>query len=307
MFFLSLFIFIFISSSYLFPFLNVSELSNNLHRLCLTQLNFETPLADLYKALVCGKRLASNSPLKELFVKGGLIHLTVVSGAHLLFIEKLWEKLPLKTGLKTYGLFVFLILYAFASHLHPPVVRALFAFFLFRLSHSSKLFWNASFVTLLSGIFCLIYKVSWVHSFSLQLSLLACFLQTLSKSSIKKCFFIYLFIFPIVSQWQSLHPITIFINWIVAPLISGLLFPLSFLSPFFPILYPISDFLWTFCLQLLKFVQFLPSESFFLKWSLSKIWIWPYIGFVALTIFIINFLKKWFFLYPNKIFKPDFT
>ena len=290
---------LFVSLSYWLPAWDMSVVSDSLHKLCLEHLNFNTPWADIYKSLVCGKRLPVGH-LKEIFIKGGLIHLTVISGAHLLFLESFWKKLPLPQFLKTHGLFVILILYALASHLHPPVLRALFAFFLFRLSQSLKLFWNANFITLLSAVFCLTYKPSLVHSFSLQLSLLACFLQNISTNSIKKCFFIYLFILPIVNRWQALHPLTILINWTLAPIVSGWLFPLSFLSPFFPVLYTLTDSLWAFTLQALKLVKFLPSQSPLIKWSIPKEWIWPYIALTGLIVFVINCFKRKIELYPKK-------
>lgn len=279
-------IFLFLCIFLVLPW-DIPTLSRDLNDLCLNQLSFRGSLKDIYKAFVCGKRLPSGH-LKELFVQGGLIHLTVVSGAHLLFLEKFWKKLPLPSIVKTPGVFVVLILYALASQLHPPVVRALVAFFLFRVSHFFKLFWSPQLLVLLSGILCLIYRPSWVYFFSLQLSLLACLLQTISTSSIKKCFFTYLFIFPIVNRWQVLHPLTVLINWILAPLISCLLFPLTFISPFVPSLYPLTDTLWSIVLQALKWVQvFLsPTQSHLLSWIIPEKWIWPYIAMVCCILFI---------------------
>lgn len=284
--------------SFWYPLWDVSHLSFQLHHLCLNELNFDTSLAEIYKALLCGKRLPKGQ-IKGLFIQGGLIHLTVVSGAHLLFLEKLWKKIPLPLFIKTHGLFGLLILYALASHFHPPVVRALFSFFLFRLSYFFKLFWNVNFITLLSGILCLVYKPEWSFSFSLQLSLLACFLYNMSESPFKKSFFIYLFIIPVINRWQFLHPFTVLINWSVTPFIGGLLFPLSFLSPFFPVLYTISDLLWTFVLQILKALKFLPSQSPFMQWYIPKEWIWFYIGFVYIILSVTHLLKKKFTLYPK--------
>ena len=294
------FLFWVICFSLLFPFLDIVSLSTKFHSLCLENLNFKTQLADIYKSLVCGKKLPAGD-IKELFVQGGLIHLTVVSGAHLLFLEKFWKKLPFPLFLKTHGLFIVLILYALASRLYPPVVRALFSFFLFRLSQFFKLFWSAHFITLLSGILCLIYQPSWVYSFSLQLSLLACLLQNISKSFIKRCFFIYLFILPIINRWQALHPLTVLINWTLAPLISSLLFPLSFLSPFFPSLYTLSDSLWGLFLQILKIIQILPSQSPLMKWFIPEQWIWFYIAFTYILLFTIRLFQRNFRLYPKKI------
>ena len=93
-----------ISLSSFLPFWDISELSKEIHHICLHKLNFHTPWADIYKSLTCGKRL-EDSPVKDIFVQGGLIHLTVVSGAHLLFLENFWKKLPGPAWLKTHGPF----------------------------------------------------------------------------------------------------------------------------------------------------------------------------------------------------------
>ncbi|MCZ0931970.1 MAG: ComEC/Rec2 family competence protein [Oligoflexia bacterium] len=271
-----------------FFFLDLSALSSEVHEICLNQLNFKSSLSGIYKALVCGKRLPSGE-IKQLFVKGGLVHLTVVSGAHLIFLENLWLKLPLPKTAKSWGLSLFLILYALASQLHPPVLRALFSFFLCQFSQKWKLFWSPAGITLLSALFCLIYNKDWIDSSSLQLSVLACLVYSISKSSLKKAFFIYLSLLPILNRWQNLHPLSVLINWTLAPIIGGLLFPLSFLSPFFPFLYKISDFLWLNFLKLLEGVKFLPSDKPLINYQLPEDWTWFYI---LLIFFVLSAFKK---------------
>ena len=271
-----------------FFFLDLSDLSSEVHKICLNQLSFKSSLSDIYKALVCGKRLPYGE-MKQLFIKGGLIHLTVVSGAHLIFLEKLWLKLPLPKTARNWGLSLFLILYALASQWHPPVLRALFSFFLRQLSQKWKLFWSYPGITLLSALACLIYNKDWIESSSLQLSVLACLAYSISKSSLKKAFFIYLSLLPILNRWQNLHPLTVLINWVLAPIISGLLFPLSFLSPFLPFLYKISDFLWLSFLKLLKGVKFLPSDKSLINYQLPEGWTWFYI---LLIFFLLSAFKK---------------
>ena len=271
-----------------FLFLDLSSLSKEIHGLCLKQIDFKSPFPNIYSALVCGKRLPDGE-IKQLFVKGGLIHLTVVSGAHLLFLEKLWLKLTLPKPIKKGGLALFLILYALASQLNPPVLRALFSFFLSQLSQKLKLFWSPSGITLLSALLCLIYNKNWLDSISLQLSVLASLLFSCSKSSLKKAFFIYLSLLPLLNRWQSLHPLTVLINWIFAPVISGLLFPFTFLSPFVPFLYKISDFLWLIFLKPLAIAKLLPSGTALIKYQLPESWTWFYILFIF---FVLSTFKK---------------
>ena len=255
------------------------SLTQNLHHLCLTGLNFNSSFPDIYQALICGKRLPYGS-VREIFVKGGLIHLMIVSGAHLIFLERLLIKAPIPKSLNRGFIYLSLILYACVSQLNPPVLRALFSFFLLRFSRKYKLFWSPVSITLLSGVLCVIYKPETQDSFSLQLSVLTSLLYHSCRDSLKRSFLIYLFVLPIINHWQDLSSLTVFINWILAPVISAFLFPLSFLSAFFPFLYPLSDRLWLICLKVLQGIQFLPFQQSLYDWRLPKEWIWFYIIFL---------------------------
>lgn len=271
--------------------IDINELSSYLHNQCLSVLPLKGQWKPVYQALICGQRLPTG-PIKQVFTEGGLIHLMVVSGAHLIFMEKLWMKCPLPFFKKT-GLFLFIVFYALITHLHPPVVRALFSFFLFQLSHSGKLFWSHSLVTQFSGVFCLIYSPHWIHSLSLQLSWLAALAYGMSSSSVKKALIIYVVVFPFVSQWQFLHPLTVLINWLLAPLIGFILLPLSFVTALFSFLQPVSDTVWNFIFFILKgashLLPDLPRLSFFQK---LQEYTWLYIGSVFLISHITAIWRK---------------
>ena len=216
----------------------------------------------------------------------------VVSGAHLLFLEKLWIKLPLPFFKKS-GLFIFLVFYALITQLHPPVVRALFSFFLFQLSRSYKFFWSHPLVTHLSGILCLIYSPHWVHSLSLKLSWLAALAQGISSSPFKRALFTYVIVFPIVSQWQFLHPLTVLINWLAAPFIGFIMLPLSFVTALFSFLQPFSDSLWeTLFFILTRLNRILPDGPEFSVFQQFQDLIWFYIGVVFLISYTINIWSR---------------
>ena len=126
-------------------------------------------------------------------------------------------------------------------------------------------------------------------SFSLQLSLLAAFLMGFSTGSLKRAFFAYVFILPVINRWQALHPLTVLINWISVPVIGALLFPLSFVSPLFPPMYMLSDRLWAVALKILALAEFLPSKSPLLHWFVPDHFMWVYVGTVALMVFLWGF------------------
>ena len=264
---------------FLIPVLSLQaqfSLSQNLHELCLTELSFQSNYPEIYQALICGKRLPFGE-LRELFIKGGLIHLMIVSGAHLIFLEYWLSKLPVPSRLQNLFLSISLVIYALISQLHPPVLRALFSFFIRRFSEKNHLFWGPFQVTLLSAFFCLFYIPNAKDSFSLQLSVLATLLYHSCRNSLLRSFLIYLFILPIINHWQGLSSLTVLVNWILAPLISSLLFPLSFLSVFCPFLYPFTDVLWFLFLKILKITEFFPFKTSLFSWSLPRDWIWFYV------------------------------
>lgn len=259
-------------------------LSEGLHEFCLTKLSFESSYPEIYQALICGKRLPFGE-LRELFIQGGLIHLMIVSGAHLIFLEYWLSKLPIASRLKNLFLSVSLVIYALVSQLHPPVLRALLSFFIRRFSEKHHLFWGPFQITFLSAFFCLFYIPHAKDSFSLQLSVLATLLYHSCRDSLLRSFLIYLFILPIINHWQELSSLTVLINWILAPLISSILFPLSFLTVFCPFLYPFTDALWSLFLKTLKLSELFPFKTSLFSWSIPKDWIWFYI------------LALWYFLF----------
>lgn len=270
--------------------IDIMELSSFLHNQCLSILPLKGQWKPVYEALICGQRLPKG-PIKQAFTEGGLIHLMVVSGAHLIFMEKLWMKCPLPFFKKT-GLFLFIVLYALITHLHPPVVRALFSFFLFQLSHSGKLFWSHSFVTQFSGILCLIHSPHWIHSSSLQLSWLAALAYGISSSPVKKAFIVYIVVFPLISQWQFLHPLTVLINWLLAPVIGFILLPLSFITALFSFLQPLSDTIWSSIFIILKWVsELLPNLPKLSIFKNLREYTWVYIGSMFL---ISHTIAIWF-------------
>lgn len=271
----------------------LNQLSTYLHYQCLDRGSFDSQWISIYQALVCGKRLPLDST-RALFVKGGLIHLMVVSGAHLLFLEKFYVKIPLPflpKKLRTLVLLILLLLYAITSRLNPPVLRALFSFCLIRFSQSHKLFLNPYILTCASGLLCLVYNPDWIYSYSLQLSWLAALTQNAS-SLLKKSVLSYLCILPVISRWHFIHPIGIFINWIFSPIIGSILFPLSFLSFIFKPLHIVVDQIWNLIFFLLQGLQFLPKAFYMPSWNFHQGWIWVYIIGIVLALNLFSGWKK---------------
>jgi len=273
------------------PFLNPGALSLAIHNQCLNLISFDSPWIDIYEALICGEKLP-NSYIKDTFSKGGLIHLMVISGAHLLFLEKLFNTIPLPHKIKNISLYLILVLYTFAALIRPPVTRALFGFCLWRFSESHKLFLSSTFRVHLSGFLCLLYNPSWIHSISLQLSWLASLSQS-AKKPFTKYFLTYFTILPIINRWQELHPLTIVINWIFAPMIGSVLFPLSVCSLWLPPLHRVIDHIWNFILYILQAIGFLATPIPLLNWSIPSQWTVLYMSLVMVLLYIMSTYKRW--------------
>ena len=98
-------------------------------------------LTDIYSALLCGERLPEGE-LKHTFVALGIIHLMVISGCHLIFLEKMWKNLLPDFRFKNIFLTGFLFIYSLSAGCTPPVLRALFSLLLSRINKKFKLFWS---------------------------------------------------------------------------------------------------------------------------------------------------------------------
>ena len=92
-----------------------------MHHKCLSLLP-HTQFPQMYEALVCGKRI-EDLDLHSVFVTTGLLHIFVVSGMHLSFLSKLFSIIKIPFILQA----LLLAMYALATSLHPPVVRAWFS------------------------------------------------------------------------------------------------------------------------------------------------------------------------------------
>ena len=280
----------FICFSSWIPRLDLYSLARESHETCLQLTSLQSELVDIYRALICGKKLPQGW-IKETFIRNGLIHLMVVSGAHLLFLERLWKNLNLPL-FQSAGVIFLLTLYALTAKFHPPVLRALFVFLLLKISYSYKLFWSPSLITHLSGVLCLIHSPSWIFSPSLHLSWLASLAQNISPSQLKKSLLTYIIILPVCNRWQFLHPFTVFINWIAAPFIGSVLFPCSLLTILFHPLCPLTDKIWEGVLTLLFLFQKFIPHFHLIKWHIPEQGIWIYILSVFIVIEIVSVYQK---------------
>ncbi|MCB0415182.1 MAG: ComEC/Rec2 family competence protein, partial [Bdellovibrionales bacterium] len=153
-----------------FDFPVLDKIIGSSHRLCIQLTQNHFPYNDFQTSLICGQSLKHSSFAPPL-LNMGIIHLFVVSGFHVLFIENLLSKIFPKNFWLSFGI---LTLYGLACQFHPPITRALIHHFLKSLNLNYKLFWRTSHITLLSGLCVLILCPQWIHSASFVLSWTAC-------------------------------------------------------------------------------------------------------------------------------------
>lgn len=204
---------------------------------------------DLYAALVCGLDLPPNLE-RQIFIDTGLIHILVVSGAHLGVISSLTFFLPAPLRL------FLLAVYCWLCGFNAPVVRAWWRRFVAPIVRP----WGPSplQIEVVTAAITLTLWPFWFKSQSFLMSWLCALCLTLPpipglNRSISQCLYCYVALFPLVPS----SPITILINLLLAPAIGGFLFPLCALTVICPALTPWVDTLWD---VLLKFLDQWPTS-----------------------------------------------
>lgn len=199
------------------------------------------PFHQLDISLLCGTAVASGA-IKQALLDTGLIHLMVVSGSHLAFLEVFLVLLPLWTQRIILGVYCFLVGF------QPPVMRAfirrLISNPLHRLTGMTSLQIEAATVVLIAGA----YPV-WLTSRSFLMSwMCGLALSTPTPSRGPAPFWIamkcYVFLLPFC--WAA--PITVLWNTLFAPVVGLVLFPCRLITVVLPWMSVITDLLWNlFC------------------------------------------------------------
>ncbi|WP_158320354.1 ComEC/Rec2 family competence protein [Pseudobdellovibrio exovorus] len=231
----------------------IKPVAEKTHLLCINKLPQKASFLPELKALVCAEDFSTLAH-SQIYITTGLIHLFVVSGAHLILIETLFDKLfsRVPQSAQPASLYIklaLLALYSLACGLNPPITRSLISIFLTVYLLNKHIHWPWHFKVFAVGLLTLIFNHQWITSLSLQLSWLAAFTVRLGSSYFttaspffrQSLFFIILFPTIVFFQVPSLS--TIFLNIILSPALEFLLFPLGLLVLIFNFLYPLFDFL----------------------------------------------------------------
>lgn len=232
-------------------------------------------------AVVCGIKPAANSEYRLLQLSG-LLHLVVVSGSHLIFIEQIISNLFGRFKFKMAAKITVLTSFALLTGFQPPVVRALCSLLLSHLQSSAKLFWNPPAVTLFAGLITLTIAPHWWKSISLQLSWTAALAlqisfvgQTFSRK-IKQHLCIFILMFPLLMQFAPPHPVSVAYNLVAGPFIGLVMFPASATAMLFPGTLSFVDSAWSGLFRFLEFTLPISAAAAPVKLS-SLILTWSYV------------------------------
>lgn len=259
-------------------------LSTRLNSICI-QASPTSHWKYAYEGIVCGVPL-TNSDFKSHLITTGLIHLIVVSGSHLLFLEAFCEKFCKKKSVVV----AMLIFFTLLTNLQPPAVRALISIFLNQFSNKYFLFWTKSQHVFVSGIITLLFFPSWITSISFVMSWSASFALASNRfhnHRVRHHVWIFIILFPIFLPLSPLNPISILANLIFAPIIGTILFPISIFG-FVPGVTKLTDYLWTsfdFAIQKISVIaptsiDPVPVPFFFLWGYLFLLHIFSHVRFV---------------------------
>ena len=221
-----------------------------------------------HQALVCGVSLPQDSFQSQL-LQIGLIHMLVVSGAHLGFLQNIFQLVRLPKPI-TWSL---LSLYTLFTGAAAPVVRAW--------AERSNQMPTSILQIIWAGVFCL-------GIFGFTFSLLLSWLATLGvlwpgkRSVWKQTLIIYSVMTPALLSLGTQHPISVLWNLLVASILGWGLLPISLVSPLHPWLGILSEWMWNLFLGLTEWMAWVtPYWNF--QFQIHHAWAWLYL-FILQTI-----------------------
>ncbi len=199
---------------------------------------------ELYSALICASSELSGAN-RQLWIDVGLIHLLIVSGAHLHFLEHWLKFLPVRVRLLVLGGYCWLtgfgapVVRAWARRLMGLVARSV-GFSLLQLELVTVV---ALVAVHPAWLFSRSFLMCWLCALAIALPRL--FPQWPNLSLSLAC---YLMLLPFCPS----APSTVLVNVLVTPYIGGVLLPLCILAVLVPWLLPVTDLMWTLLLEILQ-------------------------------------------------------
>ncbi len=261
--------------------------SHSLHSLCLKVADKNLFYKTEIKALICGQKI-SQPKVKNLLSHIGVLHMFVVSGAHIQFYRRV-----IALFFPTRWLFtiqsLFLALYSTVCLFSAPLVRASVDYLFEHAVCVHKLNWGKEQRIFISGICCLIVNPYYFQGLSLGLSWVAA-LCLCQKSQTTKVFLLFIALYPLLLYFYVPHPLSAVSGFFLASITSFVLLPINvlcFLVPFFnPVLKFFYDAFYFLATHINDSLPKYNTESN----NLPVIFIWVYV--LLLNLILIFHQKK---------------
>lgn len=210
------------------------------HLLCLNSIPSATQFPEMMAALLCGQRLPHHWVLD--LAPLGLIHLFVVSGAHLLFLENILRQIPIKGKFQNITVLTLLFAYTLIAGAGLPILRA----FIHRCLKIIRPFlgWRSDQTVFVSILILALSHPDYMHSLSLYLSWTAtlCIYHPFHiKSEIFRFSLIMLLLAPLLIHFGAPSPFSLPIQFLFIPIFGLFIFPFTILSYFIHPLIPLYD------------------------------------------------------------------
>lgn len=239
---------------------NLSPISNSAQKICTNWIHHHGPFAEWKMALVCGTPLSPSPSFTQLKVLG-ILHLIVISGAHLVFFERFFLSPWLKSisfSPRSILMIFFLMSFCFFAGLQPPLVRAFIQRWkthplsTFRILHSA----------LLSALFFRDFSLSLALSWAC--ALLMTWPSERKRSSLFSSLFVLIGLYPLILPLGAPHFFTAFFQPAFSLIFGCFLFPLTLAGLALP-LDGLCDFIWSLFFSLMEEVSNQGFEFYILK------------------------------------------
>lgn len=280
------------------------------------------------QAFLLGDTSKIDDDILATYQKNGVSHLLAISGMHVSFLSGmlllLFKKIRFSTLIQYLSVIIFLLFYMILSGNTPSISRAVILFSLISINKVFDL--KISTLQLLLITFCLLvinnpnilFDVGFEYSFLISFYLIL-FQKKLNQDSYLKglfqiSFFSFLVSLPIsIFYFYQVNLFSILLNLVFVPLVSFIIFPLSFLTFLLPFLDSVFSFL----------TQFMETLSLFFSNHLSfllifrkphLVWILFYYFFLLLfrydykkigslgIILLLSYQYFYLFLFPQTFF-----
>lgn len=214
---------------------------------CDEFLSWKMQHQDSLTALLCGTDLSDNNH-KELLQKSSLIHIFVVSGSHLLFLDQILSTLRIPLFVR----FLTWLFYSVIAGWQAPVARAFLQLSLRAGLRIYGLHFPSDLAVLLAGLLgigffpqwsqSLSYQMSWCASLALSYGIFYKHQSPFRKATLTQIS-IYFCMAPLLYGFGSLHPLSVVFNLILGNFVALIILPMALLASIVPALRSSFDFL----------------------------------------------------------------